>query len=207
MRGRQFFSTAVRGRSVANQQTDVTNPLPRRPVNVTLQDAQGRGQIEITEQPDSSNNYTAKIRITDSEAGSGFYSFTLGWDETGNSGSNNRGYSQDTGVLSPGGANTYGTGTSGVRWSGQVDGRVRVSFRDNQAYTQRLSGQEVYGQQVSFGSPVPRRTVDVDVNKLRGRGDVNVIQRPSPNNNYTLVVEINDSDGGSDVYDLEIVWR
>jgi hypothetical protein len=39
MRGRQFFSTAVRGRSVYNQQTDITNPLPRRPVNVTLQDA------------------------------------------------------------------------------------------------------------------------------------------------------------------------
>jgi hypothetical protein len=82
-----------------------------------------------------------------------------------------------------------------------------VSFRDNQASVQRLSGQEVYGQQVNFGSPLPRRTVEVAINKLRGRGDVNVVQRPSPGNNYTLVVEINDSDGGSDVYDLEVAWR
>ena len=45
------------------------------------------------------------------------------------------------------------------------------------------------------------------MNKLRGRGDVNVIQRPAANNNYTAVIEINDSEGGADVYDLEVMWR
>jgi hypothetical protein len=211
MRGRQFFSTAVRGRTVYNQQTDITNPLPRRPVNVTLQDARGRGQIEIAEQPDSRNNFTAKIRITDPEAGAGTYGFTLGWDDSGNNSGN---YNQDTypngGVLSPGGysgTDSYGSGVGGVRWAGQVDGRVRVSFRDNQAFTQRLSGQEVYGQQVNFANPVPRRNVDVAVNKLRGRGDVQIVQRPSASNNYTVMVEINDTDGGADVYELEIAWR
>lgn len=216
LRGRQFFSTAVRGRTVYNQQTDVTNPMPRRPVTVHLQDIQGRGQIEIAEQPDSSNSFTAKIRVIDPQNGAGAYSFTLAWDE---SGYNNGAYSQQTypqqgGVLSPDGSYGasnpgYGTnaGIGGVRWSAQVDGRVRVSFRDNQAYTQRISGQQTYGEQVSFASPVPRRNVDVGVNKLRGRGDVDVVQRPSAGNNYTLVVEINDKDGGADVYDLEIQWR
>jgi hypothetical protein len=220
LRGRQFFSTAVRGRTVYNQQTDITNPMPRRPVNVTLQDVQGRGHIEIAEQPDSSNNFTAKVRITDPESGAGAYAFTMAWDESGyNSGGYpiqsypNQTYPNSGGVLSPEGG-SYGTnsgygstGVGGVRWSAQVDGRVRVSFRDNQAFTQRLSGQVTRGEQVSFGSPVPRRNVDVAVNKIRGRGDVDVIQRPSAGNNYTLVIEINDKDGGSDVYDLEIQWR
>jgi hypothetical protein len=82
-----------------------------------------------------------------------------------------------------------------------------VSFRGNQAYAQRLSGQEVYNEQASFGSAVPRRDVDIAINKLRGRGDVNVIQRPSANNNYTAVIEIDDKDGGADMYDIEIAWR
>lgn len=222
LRGRQFFSTAVRGRTVYNQQTDITNPMPRRPVNVVLQDVQGRGEIEIAEQPDQSNNFTAKVRIIDPQSGAGSYAFTMTWDETGynNTGSYpaqtypSQTYPNSGGVLSPEGG-AYGTnsgsygaaGVGGVRWSGQVDGRVRVSFRDNQAFTQRLSGQQTRGEQVSFGSPVPRRNVDVAVNKLRGRGDVDVIQRPSAGNNYTLVVEIDDKDGGADVYDLEIQWR
>lgn len=211
MRGRQFFSTSVRGRAVYGQQVDVTSPLPRRAVDVVLQDVQGRGRVELAEQPDASNNFTAKIRILDPETGAGSYSFSLAWDESGrNTGS----YSSqqnypNSGVLSPGGSYEPSSGTAGygVRWAGQVDGRVRVSFRDNQAYAQRLSGQNIVGEQVSFSGPVPRRNVDVEVNKLRGRGDVHVVQRPSPNNNYTLVVEIDDSDGGADVYDLQIVWR
>ena len=156
--------------------------MPRRPVNVTLQDVQGRGQIEIAEQPNDQNNFTAKVRIVDPQAGAGTYSFTMAWDESGyNSGVYpgqtypSQNYPDSGGVLSPNGGvyngGSYGSGVSGVRWSGQVDGRVRVSFRDNQAFTQRLSGQQTYNEQVSFGSPVPRRNVDFAMNKLRGRGE------------------------------------
>ena len=203
LRGRQVLNTSVRGRSVSNQQSDISNPLPRRPVQVALQEVQGRGQVELAEQPDDSNNYTAKIRIVDPQAGAGAYSFTLSWDQEG------LGDQSVGGVLSPG--STYGNPEQsvpgGARWTGQIDGRVRVSFRGNQAYAQRLTGAEVYGEQVAFGSSVPRRNVDVSVNKLRGRGEVSVVQRPSANNNYTAIVEINDSDGGSDVYELELLWR
>jgi hypothetical protein len=212
LRGRQILNTAVRGRSVSGQQIDVSNPLPRRPVTVTLQDIQGRGQVELAEQPDDRNNYTAKVRIIDPEGGSGSYSFVLAWDESGygNQGAySNSQYPSTGGVLSPGGLSDnqgYG-GPSGARWAGQVDGRVRISFRDNRASSQRLSGQQIYGEQVAFGSPLPRRSINVDVNKLRGRGEVNLVQQPSSNNNYTAIVEINDSDSGADTYDLELTWR
>jgi hypothetical protein len=213
MRGRQMLNTAVRGRNVSGQQADVSTPLPRRPVTVTLQDIQGRGQVELAEQPDDQNNYTAKVRIVDPQSGSGSYSFTLAWDE-GGYGNQSRypdtDYPSTSGVLSPGGVSNnsgnYG-GSGGARWAGQVDGRVRVSFRDNRASSQRLSGQQIYGEQVAFGSPMPRRSLDVAVNKLRGRGDVNLVQEPSAQNNYTAIVEINDSDSGADVYELELTWR
>jgi hypothetical protein len=213
-----MLNTAVRGRSVSGQQVDVSNPLPRRQVTVTLQDVQGRGQVELAEQPDDRNNYTAKVRIIDSEGGSGSYSFTLAWDESGYGNQSsypdsrypNDPYPSTSGVLSPGGVSDnqgYYGGASGARWTGQVDGRVRISFRDNRAYSQRLSGQEVYGEQVAFGSPLPRRSMDVAINKLRGRGEVSLIQRPAANNNYTAIVEINDGESGADTYDLELNWR
>jgi hypothetical protein len=115
------------------------------------------------------------------------------------------------GVLSPNGGysdNSRNNGVAGgARWSGQVDDRIRVMFRGNRAWSQRISGQQTYGEQASFASPLPRANVDVSVNKLRGRGDVEIVERPSPSNNYTLVVEIYDKDGGADAYDLEVNWR
>jgi hypothetical protein len=212
LRGRQVFNTAVRGRSVYGQQVDISTPLPRRPVTVSLQDIQGRGQVELTEQPEANNNYTAKVRVVDPDGGAGHYSFTLAWNDTDTGYRDDRSYSSSGGgILTPnGGYNTgpaYSAGAGSLRWTAQVDGRVRVSFRGNQAYSQRLSGAEVYGEQVAFGSSMPRRSVDVAVNKVRGRGDVTVVQRPSAQNNYTLVIEIDDRDSGSDVYDLEVDWR
>ena len=115
------------------------------------------------------------------------------------------------GVLSPNGGysdnSRYNGVASGARWTGQVDDRVRVMFRGNRAWSQRISGQQIAGEQASFGSPLPRANVEVGVNKLRGRGDVEIVERPSPSNNYTLVVEITDKDGGADTYDLEVNWR
>jgi hypothetical protein len=211
LRGRQLFNTAVRGRAVSGQQFDVMTPLPRRPVTVTLQDIQGRGQVELVEQPDQNNNFTAKVRIVDPQNGSGQYSFTLGWDESNAGYNNSRDYSSGGGILTPNGAYSnapaYSNGASSVRWAGQVDGRIRISFRGNQAYAQRISGGEIAGQQVNFGSSLPRRATDVAVNKLRGRGDVNVVERPSAQNNYAAVVEIDDRDSGSDVYEFELNWR
>ena len=80
-------------------------------------------------------------------------------------------------------------------------------FRGNRAWSQRISGQQTYGEQASFQTPFPRANVDVSVNKLRGRGDVQIVERPSAANNYTLVLEIDDKDGGADTYDLELNWR
>jgi hypothetical protein len=125
---------------------------------------------------------------------------------------NDRAYSNG-GVLSPNGGYSdnsrynAGVASGGARWTGQVDDRIRVMFRGNRAWSQRISGQQVYGEQASFATPLPRANVDVSVNKLRGRGDVQIVERPSPANNYTLVVEIDDKDGGADTYDLELNWR
>ena len=42
---------------------------------------------------------------------------------------------------------------------------------------------------------------------LNGRGDVDVIQQPSAQNNYTTIVRIQDPRSGSDNYRLAAYWQ
>jgi len=53
---------------------------------------------------------------------------------------------------------------------------------------------------VQHVSPLPRRDGTVRVEKLSGRGTIDVVQQPSRSNNYTAIVEVKDADGGPDMY-------
>jgi hypothetical protein len=213
-RARQAIATAVRGREIYNQRADFSAPMPRQDMSVQIVDGRGRGRVELMEQPNSQNSYSAKVRILDEEGGAGAYSFTLAWNG-GNagypSGSVYDNQQPSGGILSPGGS-TYPGGTtavaSGMQWSGRVDGRVRVTVQGNRAWSQRITGGQISDERVGMRSPLPRQNVsDVDVRKLQGRGNVEIVQRPSSNNNYALVFEIEDNDGGADFYEVEVSWR
>jgi hypothetical protein len=214
-RGRQAFTTAVRGRNVSNQQADFSSTVPRQNISVNLVDARGRGRVELIEQPTSNNSFSAKVRIVDEESGAGQYSFTLAWNGDGMSTSSGSAYNGTSGILSPNdsnvptsGINSYGTAGSGIRWAGRVDGKIRVNVRGGRVWSQRLSGGETYDERAAIGAPLPERNIsDVDVRKAAGRGEIEVIQRPSRSNNYTLVFEVEDRDAGADVYEVEINWR
>jgi hypothetical protein len=188
--------------------------------NVQLVDAEGRGRVELVEQPTRRNGNVAIVRIQDPEGGTGQYSFRLAWGGGSNDpyySSGDAGYPSagQGGVLTPGGSGVgYGnTGqlgaTSGtMQWSGRVDGRVRVTVRGNRAHSTRVSGGPVQGEQVRFGGALPRGEVDdVEIRRLQGRDDVKIIQKPSAGNGYTLIFEIDDSDGGADDYVVEVTWR
>lgn len=56
-------------------------PMPRSPVEVKLIWVNGRGLVEITQQPSASNGYTTIVRIDDSvKGGNKRYEFTLRWN-------------------------------------------------------------------------------------------------------------------------------
>ncbi len=93
-----------------------------------------------------------------------------------------------------------------MTWSGQVDDRVQIRVQNRNARVRVLSGQSVRGASSNFRSSLPRRNVNVRVNKRDGRGDVRVIEQPSSRNNYTALIEIYDDKGGSDNYRFELTW-
>lgn len=81
LRHRTVRATAVSGRSVRreHQHFRVTGFLPARDTVVRLEDVEGQGTVEITQQPDSSNNFTAIVRLVNSQPGRQAFRFTLAW--------------------------------------------------------------------------------------------------------------------------------
>ena len=97
--------------------------------------------------------------------------------------------------------------TSGrLRWRGKVDGETQVLVRRSEVESRALSGLPASGITFNFTSPLPRRSTDVQLEKKKGRGDIEVVQQPSRNNDFTAVVEIRDKKGGADDYEFELIW-
>jgi hypothetical protein len=67
-------------RGVRDTRFDVSGRLPDRDTRVRIADKDGRGDVEILEQPSARNNYTAVVRVRDLQADSSRYSFVLQWD-------------------------------------------------------------------------------------------------------------------------------
>ena len=119
---------------------------------------------------------------------------------SGNNGGNNNGGGF-------GGNNGGGARVGSVLWRGTVDDRVQLVIKGGRLDVSTISGRPYPEGNFSFTSSLPRRNVNVEVNKRNGRGDVRVIQQPDRNNDYTAIIEISDKDGGAKEYQLEISWQ
>ena len=105
-----------------------------------------------------------------------------------------------------GGGNDDGSGGQ-LTWRGTVDDYVQLVIRDDYLETRVLGGQDYNNADYNFTSRLPRRRVNVTANKLRGRGDVRVVQQPSQNNDWTAIVEIRDKKSGADQFEVQINWQ
>lgn len=94
-----------------------------------------------------------------------------------------------------------------VEWRGMVDDRVQLVIRGGFAETRTISGTALGSGNYNFGSALPNRNVDIQIEKKKGRGQVRLIQQPSRSNNYTAIVEIYDEGSGAREYDVDIYWR
>jgi hypothetical protein len=81
LRHRSVRINVVSGRSLRRQHQDsrVEGFLPARLVTVRLENVEGPGTVEIVQQPEQANDYTARVRITNSEPNRAEFRFTLRW--------------------------------------------------------------------------------------------------------------------------------
>lgn len=106
-----------------------------------------------------------------------------------------------------GGGGGGGGNSSGLfRWSGTVDDEVQLKIQGDFIEAGAVSGTPYNDATFSFTTPLPQRQVNVRVRKLRGRGEVRVLQQPSRFNDWTAIVSIRDGDRSTDRYELEISW-
>lgn len=88
----------------------------------------------------------------------------------------------------------------------RIDDEVDLVLQGRRLDVKEISGRRVEGLRYDFNGSLPRRDVEVQVRKLRGRGDVRIREQPSRRNDYRAVISVSDRKGGSDRYEIEIVW-
>lgn len=103
---------------------------------------------------------------------------------------------------------TYpGGGSTGTAyWNGRVDDRGNIVIRGNSMYAENVSGNGIQTYNQNMNGYLPRRSTMVMASKSAGRGSVSVIQQPNRSNNFTAIVQVNDSKGGAGDYRIEISW-
>lgn len=187
---RTCTSSSAHGAPVAAEHFKFSRPLPDEPVQVTLTDQQGRGEVRLVEQPSERNHYTVRVSIRDPQNKSSEYSFKLQWTRLSGK--------QPAALAAIG---------RGLLWSGTVTGRVRVTVRGGAAFSQALDGSRVENARAQVLVPLPARSdLEPAIKIQSGRGRAEIIERPSAKNNYELVFEIADPGPGPDSYELEIDW-
>jgi hypothetical protein len=226
---------SVSGRPPANEGSEYSQELPRAHfTRFTLSKRDGRGEVELLEQPSAANDYTAKLRFSDPKGGDDHYQARLEWEwdtlaepdpqptgilsrhmevlgEAGNA-SIQRGSSTPPGTELRSGTNDpseYSNSSSGAfEFWGRVDGTVILRIQGDRVYAENTSGRPVELEKFAFSQPVPgSRVGKMELDKRDGRGQAVLLERPWEENGFQAVIQISDPSGGDDNYHLVLRWE
>ena len=223
MHGRDARTQTGARSPVTRSRIDVATALPQRDGRVTVRVQDGRGDVDVVQQPSARNNYTTIVRIRDRSSGLDNYRITAYWmpDDNGNGRWDDRdGYPNrpgrdrddrdDRGGWDRGdwGRGDNGTGRDVLRWSGDVDDALEIRIQGDRVDYRTLSGRSVRNVRADLTrGGLPRRDVQVVVTDNYGRGSVSVVQQPSAYNGYTAVIRVNDQRSGYGDYRFDVSWR
>jgi len=216
----------IRGSQVSNSYENsiqsrarfrVNSPLPMQDGNLRVVREAGRGEVSVVQEPTSQNGYTAIVRIVDGEGGADNYRISAYYTPA-NSGRygryDNRGRGRGQGRDGRYDERDdrdyrYGRGRTGaqdaaaLRWSGDVDGEVLITWRGNDVSQRMVNGAPVRRASSNvLGNPIQARGGQLVVNTREGRGRVDVVQEPNARNGYTSIIRISDPERGYGHYDI-----
>src|SRR6185436_1857847 len=212
---------------------NVETALPQRDGRVTVRVQDGRGDVDVIQQPTARNDYTTIVRVVDLSSGADNYRLTAYWmpDEYGNGTWNDRdgypnrpgngrdynrgGWGRGNGNGNGGygnGNGGYGNGNGGygrtaLQWTGDVDDQLEIRIYGNCIDYRTLSGKSVRNVRANLAGGLPRQDVQVVVTDVAGRGSVSVVQQPSAYNGYTAVIRVYDPRPGYGDYSFDLNWR
>src|SRR4051812_3720811 len=91
-------------------------------------------------------------------------------------------------------------------WSGRVDSVARITIQGGGARISLLGREDNGAGTLRVRNDLPHRDGRITVQVAEGRGDVEVVQQPSEDNDYTAILRLVDHSGGSDRYHLTAFW-
>ena len=188
LQGNNLRAQDMTGSGMTTTYQNVNGYLPRRPVTVNANKFGGRGNVRVVQQPNRTNGFTAIVEISDPRGGADNYRVDINWQATGR----------------PGGEEPYQSGR--VTWRGRVDNTVNITIAGSSVTSEATAGQPVSGEYFTVNGYLASRPGTVTVRKTKGRGNVSVLQQPSWENDFTAIIQVFDSGGGADDYQLEISW-
>jgi hypothetical protein len=86
MDGRRTSVMQMGSNERGNGRVRAVSRVPNQPGFVTVQQMQGRGRVDVVQQPDRSNGYTTIIRLRDPASGAADYRVAAYWQPSGSSG-------------------------------------------------------------------------------------------------------------------------
>ena len=224
MRAGRVWTNDIGRTEPGRERSRVMDNLPRRDGQVSIQVENGRGTVDVIQQPSAQNNYTTIVRIQDPRSGSDNYRLTAYWQAysngdvygrnrgrdrddiyRGRNNGHNPNYPTNGGGYYPGGVN--GNNTM-MRWTGNVDDDLEIRIQNGRVVYRVLNGKDpsnIRADQANLNVPNGARGVSVVQNQ--GRGTVVVTQQPSSWNAYTTIIRIRDPQGGYGFYDFSLMWQ
>lgn len=196
--------TAIGSPDVGVGTLRVLHGIPQEPGTIGVQLTGGRGIVQIEQQPSSSNDYTAIVRVADQSGGADSYRLVETWHPAV-TGVANGSVDVDRDRRADRDVNREGVGL--LHFTGDIDNSTVVRWHGTRATVQNAVGAapRQVREDVS-GIGLPRRDVTVRIVKHEGRGDVAVEQQPTAANGYTAVIRISDKDEGYGHYDFDVVY-
>ena len=91
-------------------------------------------------------------------------------------------------------------------WDGVVDKEIQIQLRGNRAYVRPVGAGDRGGRGRMLGG-LPQQTGNLVVQRLEGRGEVDVIEQPTSRNGYTATLRIRDQRSGAARYRIVAYWE
>ncbi len=80
IQGSRASVRTVTGDRVRDENYSFDSPLPRQELRLNLRKLNGRGSVDVVEEPSRRNDYSAVVRIRDKKSGTDDYEFELRWE-------------------------------------------------------------------------------------------------------------------------------
>src|SRR5262249_41541053 len=166
--GRDLTATNIGPSEPGSRISNVLSPVPRTDGELSLGVLEGRGDVDVLQQPTARNGYTAVIRIRDPQGGAGAYRINGFWQPSS--------AGEVVRPIAPPFRRGRGLGRDpgnrvALMWSGDVDDNLEILLQPSGVSYRTIRG--AAPRRVQSALPrTARSDAELEIDQTEGRGEV-----------------------------------